>query len=207
MNGRAAGSLSLTPEGRAWEAVVPAAAWKPGLNEVRFRAAWRLFEEGSLGGRVSPGRFDDLFGRLPETPLGAEDRRTRRHGRPPGRGWSRVEEGESSSWAEGADATLLFTLTDPVDRRLRLRGVGARDRAPLAPVGVGRGERGGRGGLPLTPDGQSWETRVAAARWRPGLNEIRFRAAWRLSRKEAWAVDQLPFAGWRLEEIALEPVR
>ena len=47
---------------------------------------------------------------------------------------------------------------------------------------------------------------MPAAGWRPGLNEIRFRAAWRLSRKEAWAVEQPPFVAWRLEEIAVEPV-
>jgi hypothetical protein len=52
VNGRAAGSVSLTPEGRSWEAVVPAADWRPGLNEIRFRAA--SVEEGGPGGRDEP---------------------------------------------------------------------------------------------------------------------------------------------------------
>ena len=154
---------------------------------------------------VSPGRFDDLFGRLPK------DGWILRIGSPDdavalGRGWSRPEEGGAGRWAQGEDATLLFTLTDPADRRLRLRGAAARDPAARAQwVWV---EVNGRaaGSLSLTPEGRAWEAVVPAAAWKPGLNEVRFRAAWRLSRKEAWAVDQPPFAGWRLEEVALEPV-
>jgi hypothetical protein len=155
---------------------------------------------------VSPGRFDDLFGRSPrhawELRMGApEDAAVL------GRGWFRAEAGETGRWAVGEDATLLFTLTTPVDRRLRLRGTASRDagaRKQLVWVEVnGRAA----GSLSLTPAGRAWEAVVPAAAWRPGLNEIRFRAAWRLSRKEAWEVDEPPFAAWRLEEVAVGPVR
>jgi len=155
---------------------------------------------------VSPGRFDDLFGRLPRHGWAL------RMGSPEdaavlGRGWSRVEEGGAGRWAQGEEATLLFTLTTPVDRRLRLRGMAPRDpgaRTQSVWVEV-NGEDAGS--LSLTPEERVWEAVVPAASWRPGLNEVRFRAAWSLSRKEAWAVDQPPFAAWRLEEIAVEPVR
>jgi len=153
---------------------------------------------------VSPGRFDELFGRSPRHGWAL------RIGSPEdaavlGRGWSRVEEGETGRWAESEDATLLFTLTAPADRRLSLRGAAARNPGGLAQIVEVEvnGPRVGR--VTLTPEGQSWEARVPADGWRPGLNEIRFRAAWRLSRKEAWAVDQPPFVGWRLEEIAIGP--
>ena len=169
----------------------------PGSWPANWVFAWKY--------GVSPGRFDDLFGRLPRHGWGL------RIGSPEdaavlGRGWSRAEEGENGRWAEGEDATLLFTLTAPVDRRLRLRGAAVRD--PGARVQSVSVEVNGEavGSLSLTPEGQSWEAVVPAATWRPGLNEIRFRPAWRLSRKEAWAVDQPPFVGWRLEEIAIGPV-
>ena len=170
----------------------------PGSWPANWVFAWKY--------GVSPGRFDDLFGRLPRHSWGL------RIGSPEdaavlGRGWSRVEEGESGRWAEGEDATLLFTLTAaPVDRKLRLRGAAARDpgaRAQSVWVEVNGQDVGS---LSLTPAGRAWEAIVPAAVWRPGLNEVRFRAAWRLSRKEAWAVEQPPFAAWRLEEIAVETV-
>lgn len=169
----------------------------PGSWPANWVFAWRH--------GVSPGRFDDLFGRTPRHGWGL------RIGSPEdaavlGRGWSRAEEGETGRWAVGEDATLLPTLTDPVDRRLRLRGAAARDPGARAQsVWV---EVNGRaaGSLSLTPGGRAWEAVVPAAAWRPGLNEIRFRAAWRLSRKEAWAAGQPPFAAWRLEEIGVEPV-
>ena len=122
----------------------------PGSWPANWVFAWKY--------GVSPGRFDDLFGRLPRHSWGLKI------GSPEdaavlGRGWSRVEEGESGRWAEGEDATLLFTLTDPVDRRLRLRGAAARDpgaRTQSVSVEV-NGEAAGS--LSLTPDGRSWETR------------------------------------------------
>lgn len=155
---------------------------------------------------VSPGRFDDLFGRTPMHGWAL------RIGSPEdaavlGRGWSRAEEGGAGRWAEGEDATLFFTLTAPVDRFLRLRGAAARD--PGARTQSVRVEVNGdaAGSLSLTGQERVWEAVVPAAAWRPGLNEVRFRAAWSLSRKEAWAVDQPPFAAWRLEEIAVGSVR
>jgi hypothetical protein len=123
-----------------------------------------------------------------------------------GRGWSRpTRGGPLARWAEEDETTLLVTLTAPADRRLRLRAAAARHpegRAQEVSVAVN-----GRpaGVAQLTPDGQTWDAAVPAASWREGLNEIRFRASWRLSRKEAWSVDELPFVGWRLETVAIEP--
>jgi hypothetical protein len=168
----------------------------PGSWPANWAFAW---EHG-----VSPGRFDDLYGRRPRNAWSL------RIGSPEdaavvGRGWSRAEEGGAGRWAEGEDATLLLTLTPPVDRRLRLRGASAR--SPDARTQSVSVEVNGRrtGSLSLTPEGRTWEVLVPAAAWRSGLNEIRFRPAWRLSRKEAWAVDELPYAAWKLEEIAVGP--
>jgi hypothetical protein len=154
---------------------------------------------------VTPDRFDEIYGRVPRDRL-AMRVGSAEEGAALGRGWSRVEEGETGRWAEGEDATLLPTLTGPADRTLRLRGAAARHPGGLPQIVEVEvnGQQAGR--VTLTPEGQSWATRVAADGWRPGLNEIRFRAAWRLSRNEAWAVDQPPFVGWRLEEITIEPV-
>ena len=82
---------------------------------------------------VTPDRFDELYGRVPR------DRLAMRVGSPEegaalGRGWSRVEEGETGRWAEGEDATLLPTLTAPADRTLRLRGAAARHPGGLAQI-------------------------------------------------------------------------
>jgi hypothetical protein len=154
---------------------------------------------------VSPGRFDDLFGRVPR-PAWVLGIGTPEDAAVLGRGWSRVEEGAPGRWALGEDATLFFTLTAPVDRRLRLRGAAPRD--PGARTQTVWVEVNGRtaGSLSLTPEGRAWEAVVPAADWQAGQNEIRFRAAWRLSRQEAWAAEQVPFAAWRLEEIAVGPV-
>jgi hypothetical protein len=153
---------------------------------------------------VSPGRFDELYGRVPR------DAWVVRLGTPEdgailGRGWSRPLAGPAGRWAEADETTLLVTLTAPADRWLRLRGAAARH--PEGREQVVRVEVGGRpaGEFTLSPAGRSWEVLVPAASWVTGLNEVRFLPAWRLLRQEAWAVDEPPFVGWRLETVAIEP--
>jgi hypothetical protein len=154
---------------------------------------------------VSPGRFDELYGRVPR------DRWVVRVGTPEdaavlGRGWSRPAE-PGGRWAQQDEATLLVTLVGPADRSLRLRGAAARHpggREQDVAVEV-NGSPAGR--LRLDAAGRSWEVLVPASSWREGLNEVRFRAAWRLSRQEAWAAGEPPFVGFRLDEVAVEPVR
>ena len=81
---------------------------------------------------VSPGRFDELYGRLPRPGwvlrIGSPDDAVAL-----GRGLVRnPTRSEPGAWAQGDDATLLVTLTDPADRRLRLRGAAARNPAARA---------------------------------------------------------------------------
>lgn len=169
----------------------------PGSWPASWIFAWRH--------GVSPGRFDELYGRAPRASWNV------RVGSPEdaavmGRGWSRPVASEAGGrWAEEDEATLLVTLTAPADRRLRLRGEAPRHpegREQVVAVQV-NGHPAGR--FRLTPEGTSWGAVVPAAAWRPGLNEVRLRSAWRLSREEAWATDQAPFVGWKLEELAIEP--
>ena len=174
-----------------------AALGHPGSWPASWVFAWRH--------GVSPGRFDELYGRVPRESWSvrvgsSEDAAVM------GRGWSRLAASEAGGrWAEEDETTLLVTLTAPADRRLRLRGSAPRHpegREQVVAVQV-NGHPAGRFSLTLV--GRSWEATLPAAAWRPGLNEVRFRTAWRLAREEARAVDQPPFVGWKLEELAIEP--
>jgi hypothetical protein len=155
---------------------------------------------------VGPDRFDDLYGQLPRAQwrvrLGtAEDAAIL------GRGWSGPY-GESPNvqrWAQGTDATLLFTLPGPVDRRLVLEGAAAwhsEGRVQGIAVEV-NGEAAGR--LILTTRARRLGLIVPASLWSEGLNEVCFRPEWVLSPREAWETGQPPYGAWYAADVWLRP--
>ena len=156
---------------------------------------------------VSPDRFDDFCGRVPSSRVrlqpGSEEARSALAA-----GWSFEREPSPTLWATGREATMLFSLA-PAGGGWRMSG-----RAAGAPAPEGRpqtievvvnGRLGGRLSLGARPT--SWTLDMPAASWKPGLNEVRFEAAWTLPRGRGTAADGVPpFAAWRLEELALDPL-
>ncbi len=170
----------------------------PGSWPANWAFAWKH--------GVSPGRFDELYGRMPR-PAWALHIGSPEDSAVLGRGWSRAQEAVAGRWAEGEDATLLFVLTPPVRRTLRLQGVAVRHPGARAQTVWVEVNGSAVGSFSLTSEGRAWEAVVPAAQWNAGLNEVRFRAAWRLSRKEAWEVDEPPYTAWRLLEVGVGPAR
>ena len=156
---------------------------------------------------VGPDRFDDLFGQVPrrqwEVRLGTpEDAGVR------GRGWSRPY-GESldlQRWAQGPDATLLFALPAPVDRRLVLHAAAARhpegrDQGLVVEV---NGQPAGR--LGLSPAARRVGLLLPAARWTAQASTRSASARSGSSRAVTRGRrGQPPHVAWRLAEVWLEP--
>ena len=124
-----------------------------------------------------------------------------------GRGWSRPygEAPDRQRWALGEESTLLFTLSVPIDRRLLLRAAAARwAERPVQGLAIEvNGSPAGR--FTLAPSVRSVAMVLPATLWSEGLNEVRFRSEWSLSRREAWETGQPAYGAWRLEEVLLEP--
>jgi hypothetical protein len=188
---------------RATEAVTRdlyAAVGHPPSWPANWLFAWRH--------GVRPDRFDHLFGRVPRRRWvigpGSEDGAAVR-----GRGWSRTAGGATPLpwWAVGRQTTLLFTLSEPVDRRLDLRVGGARH-PPGRLQGMVVSVNGHRVlGTRLGPEEGATSLVVPARAWERGLNEIRFQSDWTLSASEAWETGQPAHAAWRLIGLTLEPAR
>ena len=155
---------------------------------------------------VSPGRFDELFGRVPRHAWVLTDRLARRRGRPrarvvPGRGGGDRALGRG----RGRHAPLHAHHPRrpeaapagrgrPGPRRAHPVRVGggerARRREPVPdPRGAGLGGRRARGGLASGPQRDPLPRRRGACRGRKPGRSI-----------------EPPFAAWRLEEIAVGPV-
>ena len=193
-------AVSFTEAAQAVAEDFHAAVGHPPSWPANWLFAWRR--------GVNPDRFDELYGRIPRP------RWLVRAGLPVekavlGRGWQAEATADPPAglrWALGRDATLLFTLTSPVARRLGLRAV-----APPHPQGLDQGlvvEVNGKavGRVLLGTRPREWSVVVGKADWKPDLNEVRLRAEWSLSRAEAYDLGVPAFAAWAYVEVSLEPV-
>jgi hypothetical protein len=149
---------------------------------------------------VPPDRFDRAYGLVPR------DRWELRldEARPVmGRGWA--EQGRATAsgpWARGREATLLVSVRGPAPHVMTGTAVCPPGAAPQQHVRVL--VNGQAAGVLVLRQGESrWAVRIGAGHWRRGLNEIRFDAAWALTRGESQALGVPPFAAWQLREWTL----
>jgi hypothetical protein len=189
------------------------------FSEAAARAARRAYEQiGHLPAApapwifawtygVNPDRFDLVFGREP-TP-----RVTIAMGTPAdepflGRGWSYAEtgpEGTSFRWSEGGESTVLMSLAEPRDYRLRFRGEPSQNPAGLPQtVAVKVNGRAIRSWT-LAVGLQTQTMEIGAAAWKRGLNEVRFTFGWTVDAGEVYATSDQRQIAWRVERLDLYP--
>ncbi|HXV60633.1 MAG TPA: hypothetical protein VEK15_08065 [Vicinamibacteria bacterium] len=139
---------------------------------------------------TAPSRFDWIYGHREyhnlDVDVGApEDRYFI------GRGWSVPEtssDGATFRWSSGGESTMLFTLFEPFDYRLRVTVEPSShpDQSRQVVFVSVNGHIAARLGL-----NEGWQTvgaPVPASFWREGLNEVELRYAWTIRANEVYGV-------------------
>jgi hypothetical protein len=190
------------------------------FSEAAARAARRAYEKvGHLPAApapwifawtygVSPDRFDLLFGREP-TPRVTVVMGTPADAPFLGRGWSYPEaapDGTAFRWSDGVESTLLVSLANPRDYRLRFRGEPSRHPEGLLQTVAVKVNGHPIRAWTLVGGVQTQAMEIGAASWKDGLNEVRFTYGWTVDAAgEAHGRSDRRQVAWRVERVVLSP--